>query len=223
MRGEILRNRRHVFGGVEMELNAVLNKLKKHTPSILGSKMYSKYAVLLPLIKKDDGIHILFEVRAMSLRRQPGEICFPGGRIDREDVNEEQAAIRETSEELGIDAEEINEVYPLDFMISPFGMIVYPYVGLISNPEKVKPNVTEVGEVFTIPLAYFFENEPKIHQVNFKVEPEDDFPFDLVVGGENYNWRTRKVDEYFYVFEKRVVWGLTARIVAHFIEMLREE
>lgn len=201
----------------------MLNKLKKHTPSILGSKMYAKYAVLLPLIKKEDGIHILFEVRSQSLRRQPGEICFPGGRIDREDLDEEKAAIRETSEELGIETDEITEVYPLDYMISPFGMIVYPYVGLISNFEKVKPNADEVGEVFSIPLAYFFENEPKIHKVNFKVEPEADFPFDLVVGGENYNWRTRKVDEYFYVYEKRVVWGLTARIVAHFIEMLKGE
>jgi peroxisomal coenzyme A diphosphatase NUDT7 len=204
-----------------MELESVLGKIKNHTPTILGSEKYSKYAVMVPLIEKDDGIHVLFEVRSLELRRQPGEICFPGGRIDAVDKDEKSAAIRETAEELGIDNKNIINVFPLDFMISPFGMMIYPYVGLISNPENIQPNPTEVGEIFTVPLSYFINTEPKIYHVNFKVEPEENFPFNLVIGGENYNWRTRAIDEYFYIYEEKVIWGLTATILAHFIELLR--
>ncbi|MFF2450132.1 NUDIX hydrolase [Neobacillus sp. NPDC058068] len=204
-----------------MELETVVTKLKRHNPVILGSEKFAKYAVMLPLIEKEDGIHVLFEVRSLELRRQPGEICFPGGKVDLEDIDEKEAAIRETEEELGISGENITEVYPLDFMVSPFGMLVYPYTGFISQSDCIQPNPAEVGEIFTVPLSFFIMNEPKIYHIEFKVVPEENFPFDLIVGGENYNWRTRGIEEYFYVYEGRTIWGMTARILAHFIEIIR--
>lgn len=203
-----------------MELEAIMSKLKQHTPSILGSREYSKYAVMVPLIQKDDGIHVLFEVRSLQLRRQPGEICFPGGRIDPEDRDEKAAAIRETMEELGIDERDISEVYPLDFMVSPFGMLIYPFAGFICEQEKIKINPLEVGEVFTVPLEFFMNNKPEIHHVEFKVIPQQNFPYDLVVGGKNYKWRTRGIEEYFYIYEDKAIWGMTARILAHFVELV---
>ena len=205
-----------------MNLELVQLKLKSHTPSILGSDKFSKYAVMVPLIQKEDGIHVLFEVRSLQLRRQPGEICFPGGRIDPEDVDEKSAAIRETTEELGISSDTLSEVFPLDFMISPFGMMIYPFAALIESPEKIQPNPAEVGEIFTVPLTYFIENAPAIYNIHFKVEPEENFPFDLIVGGENYNWRTRALDEYFYLYEEKAIWGLTAKILSHFIEIMKK-
>jgi coenzyme A diphosphatase NUDT7 len=204
-----------------MELATILAKLNIHTPSILGSDRFSKYAVMLPLIQKDDGIHVLFEVRSLELRRQPGEICFPGGRIDPQDLDEKAAAIRETMEELGIEREGITGVFPLDFMISAFGMMIYPFVGFLNSPESIRPNLAEVGEIFTVPLTYFLKTDPEIYHINFKVEPEENFPFDLVIGGENYNWRTRALDEYFYTYEEKAIWGLTAKILSHFIDILR--
>ena len=205
-----------------MNLELVQLKLKSHTPSILGSDKFSKYAVMVPLIQKEDGIHVLFEVRSLQLRRQPGEICFPGGRIDPEDVDEKSAAIRETTEELGISSDTLSEVFPLDFMISPFGMMIYPFAALIESPEKIQPNPAEVGEIFTVPLTYFMENDPDIYHIHFKVEPEENFPFDLIVGGENYNWRTRALDEIFYRYEEKAIWGLTAKILSHFIEIIKQ-
>ncbi|WP_042455730.1 NUDIX hydrolase [Neobacillus dielmonensis] len=203
-----------------MELDTILAKLKDHTSTILGSNKYSKYAVLLPLIQKEDGIHVLFEKRSLNLRRQPGEICFPGGRMDSCDTDEKSTAIRETVEELGLPKEDITEVFPLDFMVTPFEMMVYPFAGIIANPDKICPNPSEVGEIFTVPLAYFMNHKPEIYHIEFKVEPEKNFPFDLIIGGVNYNWRTRGMEEYFYRYEDKVIWGLTARILAHFIEII---
>jgi 8-oxo-dGTP pyrophosphatase MutT (NUDIX family) len=204
-----------------MDLDSVLIKLNGHTPKILGSERFSKYAVLLPLLKKEDGLHVLFEVRSLELRRQPGEICFPGGRIDAQDLDEQGAAIRETVEELGINKQDITDVFPLDYMISPFGMILYPYAGYINNPEKIKPSPAEVGEIFTVPLSFFIHNEPEIYRVALKAEPSENFPFDLIPGGEKYNWRARVMDEYFYRYGDKTIWGLTARILAHFIELIQ--
>lgn len=207
--------------GEIMEMETIITKLSSHTPKILGSDRFSKYAVMVPLIEKEDGIHVLLEVRSLELRRQPGEICFPGGRIDAQDIDEREAAIRETVEELGINKEQISKVYPLDYMISPFGMIIYPFVGSINNPKNIVPNPSEVGEIFTVPLSFFINNEPEIYYIEFRAEPEENFPFDLIVGGENYNWRTRGIEEYFYRYEGKVIWGLTAKILAHFIEIIR--
>ncbi len=204
-----------------MDLEAILKKVNSHTPSILGHGLFSKYAVLLPLVELEDGIHILFEVRSQKMRRQPGEICFPGGRIDEHDLTAQAAAIRETSEELGIRKDQISNVFPLDYLVSPYGMIVYPYMGSIQDYESIVPNQTEVDELFTVPLSFFLQTKPKTYRIHTKLEPEDDFPFDLIPGGQSYNWSTRKIDEIFYFYEGKVIWGLTARILSHFLELTR--
>ncbi|WP_164667278.1 NUDIX hydrolase [Virgibacillus doumboii] len=204
-----------------MELDKINSKLKNHSPFVLGHQEFSKFAVLLPLVLKDNEIHILFEVRSHKMRRQPGEICFPGGRMDKEDKTEQDTAVRETTEELGIIRDQIKDVFPLDYLVSPYGMIVYPYTGLITESESIKPNPSEVDEVFQVPLSFFIENPPKIHHIYSKIEPEEGFPYELIPGGENYNWRPGKIDELFYIYEDKAIWGLTAKILTHFMEVIR--
>ncbi|MFZ3580089.1 NUDIX hydrolase [Virgibacillus sp. DJP39] len=206
-----------------MDLGTIQNKVKGHTSTVLGSENFSKYAVLLPLIQKKDDVHILFEIRSQNLRRQPGEICFPGGRMEEQDPTDQVTAIRETEEELGISSEQISDVSPLNYLVSPFGMIVYPHVGYIEGFEFIKPNTAEVAEVFTVPLSFFLNTRPKIHSVHIKMEPEENFPLHLIAGGENYNWRTGKIDEYFYTYEDKVIWGLTAKILSHFVDLIAEK
>ncbi|WP_174732445.1 NUDIX hydrolase [Mesobacillus harenae] len=206
-----------------MELERIVSKLKDRTPGVLGNEQFLKYAVLLPLIEKNGELHILFEVRSMHLRRQPGEICFPGGKIDMSDRDEQHCALRETSEELGIPEESIENVFPLDYMVSAFGTIIYPFVGTIKNPEKVKPNPSEVGEVFSVPISFFQVSDPEQFKINFQVIPDEGFPFNLIAGGENYNWQTMKMDELFYQYEGKVIWGLTARVLKHFLELIKKE
>ena len=180
-----------------------------------------QYAVLLPLLEINNETHILFEVRSLNLRRQPGEICFPGGKIEQDDVDQSQCAIRETSEELGIRESDIENVMPLDYMLNIAGTIIYPYVGTIKNFEKIVPNPLEVAEVFTVPLTYFIKTKPDVYKLDIKIVPEKDFPLDLLIGGENYNWQTQQIDEYFYHYNGKVIWGLTAKILVHFLSILK--
>ncbi|WP_409253983.1 NUDIX hydrolase [Bacillus sp. SCS-153A] len=204
-----------------MDLAKIKRMFYNRTPRILGSDEFYRFSVLLPLIEKDDGIHILFEVRSEKLRRQPGDICFPGGKVDIEDNTEKDTAIRETCEELGVREGDLSDIYPLDYIVSSFGTFIFPYVAVLEKKAEIIPNPGEVAETFTIPLSFFLENEPKVYKVGFTIELEDDFPVDLIAGGENYNWQTRKLDEYFYFYEERVIWGLTAKILKHFTDEIK--
>lgn len=203
-------------------LNAtnILNKIKKHDPTFYHEENVYEYAVLLPLIEKNNKTHLLFEVRSLNLRSQPGDICFPGGGIEKKDINEKQTAIRETSEELGISQTKIHDVYPLDIMVPTPGKVIYPFVGRLEKDAQIHPNKDEVAEIFTIPLEYFLKTKPKTYNVSLKPVPADNFPYHLIVGGENYNWQTRDMRQYFYQYDDKVVWGLTAKIIQNFLSLI---
>ncbi|MCP2034395.1 8-oxo-dGTP pyrophosphatase MutT (NUDIX family) [Planomicrobium sp. HSC-17F08] len=204
-----------------MDARKITEKIQTHKPEVLGSRDFAKFAILLPLIERAGEVHVLFEKRAETLRKQPGEVCFPGGRIDPQDLSPKSAALRETDEELGISEDEISDLFPLDYMVSPFGMIIYAFAGFIDSSAEFKPNPDEVGELFSVPLSFFLENPPRVYQINFDVQPEESFPYDLIVGGRDYSWRTRNLEEYFYLYEDKVIWGLTARILSHFIDIIK--
>jgi peroxisomal coenzyme A diphosphatase NUDT7 len=200
-----------------------LEPFRHRKPRLLGAGSYASFGILLPLIRVDGKPHILFEVRSQDMRRQPGEICFPGGKVDPTDQGEKEAAIRETSEELGISVDEVRDVYPLDYIITPFGTMIYPFVGRIeTTPEDLHPNPAEVGEVFTVPLDDLLNDEPDIYTIDVKMHPEESFPYDRIPGGKQYEWQARKMQEVFYYHEDKVIWGLTARILHHFLSELKK-
>ncbi|OLN21604.1 coenzyme A pyrophosphatase [Domibacillus antri] len=203
-----------------MNINELKTIFENRTPDILGGENFAKFSLLLPLVQKDEGLHVLFEVRSLNMRRQPGEICFPGGKIDPEDKGPDHAAVRETHEELGIAEEDIRVLFPLDYMLSPFGTIIYSYAGLIDLKE-IKLNKDEVHEIFTVPLDYLLNTEPALHYIQLRPEPEEDFPFHLIARGKDYSWQTKSMEEYFYFYEDRIIWGLTARILKHFLDIVR--
>ncbi|HZJ84597.1 MAG TPA: CoA pyrophosphatase [Syntrophomonadaceae bacterium] len=197
-----------------------INRLKGRPARILGQERALKSAVILPLVYKDDRVNILFQKRANDLMHQPGEICFPGGKIEDLDAGPKGAAIRETCEELGLQPHNIEIVAELDINVSPFNMIVYPYVGFIDNINHITPSPDEVEEVFYVPLAYLLANAPIKHNMWLNVEAEQDFPFDLIPHGKDYPFRRVYIPQLFWVWHEYVIWGLTARILNNFIDLL---
>ncbi|PSL45075.1 8-oxo-dGTP pyrophosphatase MutT (NUDIX family) [Salsuginibacillus halophilus] len=202
--------------------NELIEALNGRAPKILGEEEMTHSAVLLPLIvHEDQTMSLLFEVRSRQLNSQPGEICFPGGRLDPQDASLQETALRECEEETGIPASSVNIVAPLDQLVHPYTSMIHPFVGFVSVNQPWHPN-EEVEELFTVPLQYFIEESPKVHQVKMQIEPEADFPYHLIPNGEKYNWHTRKVDEHFYDYNGYVIWGLTARIIVNFISVLNK-
>lgn len=205
-----------------MLLDEIKKQLENNPPLFIGEESAFRAAVAIPLVEINNEWHILFQVRAFSMRKQPGDISFPGGKIDNTDISPQAAALRETYEELGVKLENISVISPLSPFIASPTFVIYPFVVKIDDPNVLTAyNRDEVDEVFTIPLDWLLQYEPYMHLIANKPLPEEDFPFDKIMNGENYKWRTRTTEEWFFDYEGYTIWGLTARILKHFLERLQ--
>lgn len=203
-------------------MQEIINLFSNRIPGIMGEDEYFLSAVLLPLIVKEGQTHILFEVRAKNLDVQPGEVCFPGGRVEAgEKENPQKAALRETAEELGIKKGEVQLLGALDILPTHMGRLVYPYVGRILT-DKIKPNNQEVDEVFTVPISFFLSNPPVKTYAYIATLYSPDFPFDRIPPTyKSQEWKKRwTFNIYYYEYEKYFIWGMTARILYHFLNLL---
>lgn len=181
----------------------------------------SESAVLVPLVQKVDGWHVLFEIRNPDLRWQPGDICFPGGRIESYDGDPEVTAVRETVEELGVDREGVTIWGPLDRVVAVIGVNIYPYVGELAD-QQLSPNHDEVMALFTVPLNWLLAATPRRATMRVLTKPEDNFPWEQLPSYER-EWKKRKTYEvYFYEYGEYLIWGLTAQILKNFLEIYRE-
>lgn len=208
--------------GGSMQLDNIYNKLKSRKPVPEGN--YKSYGVLIPLIYVNDNIHLLFEVRSESLKTQPGEICFPGGKIE-ENESPLQSAIRETCEELNIKESDIEIIGQTDYIVTPFNLIIYPFVGFIKNIDikNINFNLDEVGSIFTVPMDFFVNNSPEKYFVKNNLEMSQDFPFEKIQNGKVYNFRSGKYPISFYEYDKHIIWGITARIINNVMNILNQD
>lgn len=181
-------------------------------------------AVLLPLVRTDEGVAVLFEERAHSLRRQPGEICFPGGKAECADANNfAQTALRETCEELGLAPQAIRICGELDALVTHMGPIIHPFVGTIEDMAGISFNPDEVACVFTVPLDALLAMKPRVASMELADHAGEDFPFELVPA-RTRGWRKHKqYNVYFYEYDGHVIWGLTARMLYAFLRRCRED
>lgn len=204
-----------------MVLDKLKNKLNENQPLFIGEETALRSAIMIPLVEINQEWHVLFEVRSLTMRSQPGDISFPGGRIDPTDASPMDAAVRETHEELGIDPANINVLGQMSAYISSPSFVVYPFVATIDQKEIHSFNKQEVEEVFTIPVDWLLDYQPYMHTVSVQPMPLTDFPFEKIVNGDKYQWRPRAIEEWFYDYGKYTIWGLTARILKHFVETMK--
>jgi len=203
-------------------LDKLKNRLSENESLFVGEETAFRSAVLIPLVQVEDEWHILFEVRASTMRKQPGDISFPGGRIDSTDPTPLAAALRETHEELGVDPKTVTIVEQLSPYIASPTFVVYPFVGVIDYDEIIHSyNKDEVEEVFTVPVKWLLNYEPYMHLVSLNPTPSADFPFEKIVNGTEYEWGTRAIEQWFYDYEQYTIWGLTARILKHFTRFIK--
>lgn len=199
---------------IEMALN------KHYSGGIIGEETALRAAVFIPLIKQEEAWHVLFEVRAFHLKSQPGDICFPGGKIDLSDPTPLDAAIRETHEELGLLHSSIKPIGSLNLYVPSSQFIIYPFVGLLKDTD-FHLNKEEVDHTFTIPLNWLLDHQPQQHIVELDPQPGEDFPYDRIAQGRGYVWRKRPIVELFYHYKDHSVWGMTARILTHFLDVIK--
>ena len=196
-----------------MDINDIKEKMKGRTPGVIGDR--KEFAVLIPLVEREDGLHLLFEKRSGNIK-QPGDICFPGGRIEEgESITE--CALRETAEEIGItDVEVIGQ---FDSILEVNRITMHTVVGVITEEsiKNARINPDEVADIFTVPLDFFASAEPMSHTVRI-IQDTADFPYEETGIRKDYKWRVGHQEIFIYHYEDRIIWGLTARIARWFAD-----
>lgn len=206
----------------KITLDKVKSVFKDRKPKTVGEHNF--FSVLVPLIQKNGELFLLYEVRAAHMKRQPGEVCFPGGQVE-EGESFEECAIRETEEELGVFRDDIRIISQMDILYTYSNFTMFPFLGTIkeSAVENLSCNEDEVQETFLVPLSWFAEHEPLIYRASVEQVIGDDFPYEKIKFKQGYQWRKGKSEIPIYEFEDKVIWGLTGRITRNFITVLKEE
>lgn len=201
-------------------MDNIINKFKNYIPYINGHQKMKKSAVLIPLVKVGNSYSILFELRSKTMKTQPGEISFPGGKIEEKETPKE-ACIRETCEELGITQNNIEIISPLDIYVSPSNLIIHPYLGILKDINNININKDEVDHTFLVPIDYLLEYKADYYTNDVKVIPNKNFPYEKIPHKENYKFAEGNYPVWFYEYNNYVIWGITARILENFLTFIK--
>lgn len=201
----------------DAKIDEIRKRMLDRVPGTL--EILRDYAVLILLTEKEDGLHFVFEKRAAGIK-QPGDVCFPGGRMEKGETAAE-CALRETEEEIGISNIEILGEYATQYELTSIAM--HSVVGFVTSEEleQMKLNEAEVAEVFTVPMSFFAENEPYIYDYDV-IQDVKDFPYELTGIRSDYRWRVGHKSTAIYHYEDRIIWGLTAAFVKKFTAEMTE-
>ena len=203
-----------------MNKDTIKDIIDNRTLEVIGDNQRVRCAVCIALIEGADDHKVLFEVRSSNIKDQPGDVCLPGGAIE-DGESPKEAAIRETKEELLIADNQVEILGPTDEFRTG-KLIIYPYVGVIKDYNDTFSK-DEVSRVFKVPLSFFIDTVPEVYKVPYEPKFEENFPFDRIVGGRDYKWRSVENTTLFYQYQQFTIWGMTAMIMDSFSKILRKE
>jgi 8-oxo-dGTP pyrophosphatase MutT (NUDIX family) len=143
-------------------------------------------AVLVPVVNRPDGLTMLLTQRSADLPDHPGQISFPGGRVEPEDASLADAALREAKEEVGLPGDRVAILGELSPYETVTGFRVTPIVGWVEPPFALMPDPVEVADVFEVPLSFLLE--PGNQQRHFRMQGNMRRDFWAIPYGERYIW-----------------------------------
>jgi len=181
-------------------VNRIRTILSSRNRRVIEHPPFSHAAVLVPLFKKGEDCHLLFTRRSDQVKYHKGEISFPGGVVDEEDLELVNTALREADEEIGLKKDDVQVIGILDDIVTITQFIVTPIVGLFPYPYPFKVSEVEIAELIEVPLASLLDEECFSEKELFR-------------GG-----RSEVVEAYQY--GNHIIWGATARILKQFLDLI---
>lgn len=143
-------------------------------------------AVLVPLVLHPQGINVLLTRRTDHLHHHPGQISFPGGRVEAGDASRVMTALRETEEEIGLGPEQVELLGHLPEYLTGTGFCVTPVIGLVHPPFELQLDTFEVAEVFEVPLDFLMNpDNHKIHSMEYQGRMRE---YHAMPYGDYYIW-----------------------------------
>ena len=166
----------------------------------IGDERLTEAAVLVPILCKGGEYHILFTQRSNRVAHHKGQVSFPGGARSEVDSSLLGTALRESWEEIGLEAKDVEILGELDDTPTASSrFVISPFVALVPYPYEFKVNRDEIDEIFDVPVSAL------LYEANVGQGSE-------VVGG-------RAVTTYSYEYGGRGIWGATAWIVQQFLDV----
>lgn len=184
---------------MELDVAGLRERLKRTPPAFAvygddGARReagaLTKAAVLVPIVAHPGSLTVLFTQRTTHLKAHSGQVSFPGGRAETHDATPEFTALRETEEEIGLSAGDVEVLARLPDYCTRTGYRVTPVVGLLTPPLALSPDPREVAEVFEVPLAFLLDAR------NHRRETRE--------------FQGRTVGFYLFQYQERIIWGATA-------------
>ncbi len=181
-------------------LDELLRRVQSHSPRLLETeRAFPEAAVLMPVTRSEEP-ELVLTLRASGLSTHGGEVAFPGGRRDPEDLDLMHTALREADEEIGLPPGLVEVIGPLSTLVSRHGIKVTPYVGFVPDFVEYRPNDAEIAAVFSVPLQ-FFRQDPRetTHRIDYLGQ----------------SWYVPS-----YRFGEFKIWGLTAIMVVELVNLV---
>lgn len=148
-------------------------------------------AVLVPILERNDELHVVYIRRADNVSSHRGQVAFPGGRVDPGDATLLDTALREAHEEVAIDPLTVDVLGAFPAMSTlTSGIIVAPFAGVIPAATAFRPHLEEVAEIFEVPLGAL--RDPRYRG--------------------NYEWGGNRSKFPAILYGGQTIWGLTLRI-----------
>lgn len=158
-------------------------------------------AVLIPIVDTGKQLNILLTRRAEHLTHHPGQVSFPGGKVEASDENHIAAALREAQEEIGLPVENVTILGQLKPYQTISGFAVTPIIGLIKQPDFFTQDENEVAEIFQVPLRHFLQAKNHHQVITF------------------HQGKSHSI--YFMPYKHYNIWGATAAMMADLVNHIR--
>jgi len=166
-------------------------------------------AVLVPLVLRPDGLHVLLTRRTDHLRDHAGQISFPGGRAEPGEDDPAQTALREAEEEVGLSPEQVEVIGRMPAYTTITSFVVTPVVALVRPPLTLQLDPFEVAEAFEVPLSFLMT--PAFHRRHrFESDGQQRHFLSMPWQGRGGDGELR---EYF-------IWGATAAMLRNLYHFL---
>ena len=171
----------------------LLNTPKYQQPIAQSQQRHSKAAVLIILVERASGLHIVLTERALHLRHHPGQISFPGGKQEPFDASLLRTALRETEEEIGITPSLLEVFGQLPPLYTSSGFQVFPFIAFADHRFRLHIDVQEVRSVFELPLNFLL-NDNNVYLQHLIANKKRHFTYCIP-------------------FQNHLIWGATAQML----------
>lgn len=140
-------------------LQALVEQVQAHSPRVLNQPDLATAGVLVAITDEAEP-QVILTLRSSDMPTHQGEVAFPGGKQEQHDADIIETALREAHEEVGLDPKHVSVVGELDQVVSRWGFLVTPVLGIVPKDVSLNCDSREIESIFKVPLKFFIEGEP---------------------------------------------------------------